>query len=141
MLPKALKYIVVVLLTANGLFFMANIAVLGDTPGAVAMHEDLAPWAGPLMAQLKVVVCFLTGAAYAAAAAGLVLGRRGLVLAGPAGAALFLGFYAVELVLWGGSHAMVWLGFAIFGTLALVLGAACLQAARGPGIPKEADAS
>ena len=112
----------IILLILNGLFFITNIYVLGNTQAAIDMHEDLAPSAGPFMANFKVINCFITGLLYVVAAYGLIRKRKQFILAGVYGAIFFFAFYIVELILWGTSHPTVWIGFSIFGTLSLVLG-------------------
>jgi hypothetical protein len=112
-----LRSILIVLLVLNGLFFVSNIYVLGNTRAAIEMHEDLAPTAGPVLAQAKVICTFLAGAGYLLTAAALWRRRPPLALAAPVGFAAFGGLYLVELSLWGGSHAPVWIGFALFGGL------------------------
>ena len=120
------KRILAILMILNGLFFLAGTYVLGDTQAIIAMHEDLAPDAGPVMANAKAVICLLTGLGYLLAALGVIWKRPGLIPAGVLGSALFLGLYCVELVLWAGTNPTVWLGFLIFGILSLVFGVFCL---------------
>jgi hypothetical protein len=119
MLRPVLVRVLALVLVLNGIFFASNIIVLGSTSRAIAMHWDLAPDAGPWMAQGKVVVCFLAGLGYLAAAWGLWRQRAGCCRLGEVAAWLFLAFYVLEALDWGRSHPRVWLGFAIFGGLAL----------------------
>ncbi len=119
-----------VLAVLNGLFFASNIYVLGNREAALRMHEDLAPTASALLANLKVIVCFVTGVLYVGAGVGLLCRRPAWCLGGAAGSVLFLAFYAVEIVLWAGTHPVTLLGFCIFGGLALLIGGGSLRAWR-----------
>lgn len=111
-----------ILMVLNGLFFIANIYVLGNTQEAIAMHDDLTPTAGAVMANAKVINCFVVGLCYLAAAWGIARRRSVLALFGVLGFVLFDGFYLLELVLWGSSHTRVWVDFSIFGGISLVIG-------------------
>ena len=66
------------------------------------MHNDLASTNGPIIANAKVLVCFLVGLCYLIAAWGMARNRNGLALVGVGGVVLFDGFYLLELILWGG---------------------------------------
>lgn len=121
----ALKYAktaILILMILNGLFFIANIYVFGNTKEAIAMHDDLAPTAGAVMANAKVINCFVVGLCYLAAAWGIARRRSVLILFGVWGFALFDGFYLLELVLWGSTHTRVWVDFSIFGGISLAIG-------------------
>lgn len=122
MAHKLTKTAILILMVLNGLFFIANIYVLGNTQEAIAMHDDLAPTAGAVMANAKVLNCFVVGMCYLVAAWGIVRRRSIPVLFGVLGFALFDGFYLLELVLWGRSHTRVWVDFIIFGGISLVIG-------------------
>lgn len=118
----SLLKIAAVLMLLNGLFFMSNIYVLGDTPEAIAMHDDLARDASPFMVQGKVVNCFLVGLGYLISGIGILRNRPKLGQWGFWAAIFFIGFYLVELVLWGKSHPRVWTDFAIFGGISAIWG-------------------
>lgn len=120
-----------VLSMLNGVFFASNIYVLGRRTAAIRMHSDLAPDASAVIANMKVSICFLTGCGYVTAALGLFLHRYAWCLAGCIGAALFLGLYAVELILWARTHRGTIYGFLIFGGLSILIGAASLRAWLG----------
>jgi hypothetical protein len=108
--------------------FCSNIYVLGNTQAAIAMHNDLAPTAGPFIANAKVLNCFFVGLCYLIAAWGIARGRNRLAVVGVGGFVLFDGFYLIELILWGKSHPRVWFDFSIFGGISLVIGIfSCLQ--------------
>ena len=141
MLTRIATTTVIVLMVLNGLLFVSNIYVLGDTPAAIAMHDDLAPDAGAFMAQGKVLNCFISGILYLIAAWGFIRRRDSLALYGVIGAAFFIGFYLVELVLWGTTHTRVWLDFSVFGGLSLVLGLASWRRWRGGWSWKRATAT
>ena len=118
----AVRVVVVLLMILNGLLFVSNIYVLGDTKAATEMHTDLSPTAGPAMANGKVIVCFVAGILYLIAACAVLARKRHLAIAGVIGFVIFDGFYLVELAMWGSSHFQVWLGFGIFGGLGLAIG-------------------
>jgi hypothetical protein len=122
MLARVGRWCLLVLLILNGLLFVSNICVLGDTPAAIAMHDDLSPLASPFIANLKVLVCFDTGILYLAAAIGIVRRTRALVACGVGAFLLFDGTYLYELAAWGLSHPRVWLDFTVFGGLSLAFG-------------------
>ena len=117
MLKHSINLAISILMILVGLFFASNIYVIGNRQAAVAMHNDLAPNAGAVIANLKVIVCFVAGLLYLAAAWGLLKRRREAVLAGVVGFVLFDGLYVVELALWGSSYPRVWLWFGVFGGL------------------------
>jgi hypothetical protein len=122
MVARAGRWFLLLLLVLNGLLFVSNIYVLGDTPAAIAMHDDLSPLASPFVANLKVLVCFDTGILYLAAAIGILRRSRALVVCGIAAFLLFDGTYLYELAAWGLSHPRVWLDFTVFGGLSLAFG-------------------
>ena len=119
---NTIRRVFVLLMILNGLLFVSNIYVLGNTKAAMEMHTDLAPTAGPAMANGKVVVCFVTGILYLIAASAILTHKTRWAIAGVAGFLIFDGFYLAELALWGGHHPQVWLGFGVFGGLALAFG-------------------
>jgi len=122
MLPKIGRVIILSVMVLNGLLFISNIYVLGDRAAALQMHTDLAASASELLVNTKVIVCFIAGILYLVAAGGIIWRRSRLALAGVIGFALFDGFYLVELMLWGGVHPQVWMGFGLFGSLGLLIG-------------------
>ncbi len=123
MLSKIGRAIALVVMILNGLLFASNIYALGNREAALQIHSDLAASASTLMVNTKVILCFIVGILYLVAAGGIVRKRYGLAWAGIIGFALFDGFYLVELMLWAGTHPPVWLGFGIFGSLGLLIGA------------------
>jgi len=126
-LRAILERLVPIVALVLGLLLVANIVVLGDREAAVRMHWDLAPAADDLLVEAKVLVCFATGLLFVVAGYGALRHRRLPALAGVAGAALFLGYYLVEIVIWGGSHPPVWIGLASFGGLSALVGALSWQ--------------
>jgi len=122
MWSKTIRAAAALLMILNGLLFVSNIYVLGNTKAAIEMHTDLSPTAGPAMVNGKVIVCFVTGILYLAAAYAILSHKNRWAIAGVAGFVIFDGFYLVELAMWGGSHFQVWLGFGIFGGLGLIIG-------------------
>lgn len=121
-MTKTIKVIFSVLLLLNGLFFVSNIYVIGDRKAAIEMHNDLFPNASAFVANAKVIVCFVTGILYLLAAYGLLRNKSNFVISGIMGAIVFIGFYIIELILWGRSHPRVWIDFSIFGGLSLIYG-------------------
>ena len=69
---KILKIAVLVLTTANGLFFASNIYVIGNPEAALEMHEDLPPDAGYLWAYAKGTECFYNRYLYLISAYGII---------------------------------------------------------------------
>jgi hypothetical protein len=117
------KFALLAIMILNGIFFTVNIYVLGDRTAAIAMHLDLAPTAGTLMVNAKVLVTFIAGILYLLAAFGLVRKRPGFLLSGVVACILFNGLYAVEIVKWGSFHPWVWKGFFTAGGLSFLIGA------------------
>jgi hypothetical protein len=108
---------------ANGLFFISNIYVLGDTQAAIAMHDDLPRSAGPLLANAKVLDCFVVGLLYLVAAYAIIRKRHNLALAGVVACVLFVGLYLYQFIIaWDNIHAEMWIGFGVFGGLSLLFG-------------------
>lgn len=132
MIARTVRVLGVLLLVLNGLFFVSNIYVLGDAAAAVAMHGDLAPTVSPVVANVKVIVTFTTGALYLLAAAGILRHRRALAACGVAAFVLFDGLYLYELTAWGRSHPRVWIDFTVFGGLSLLFGAMSWREWRRP---------
>ena len=107
----------------NGLLFISNIYVLGNTEAAINMHDDLAPSASALIVNAKVILCFIVGILYIVSAFGIIRKKYGLALAGIIGFVLFDGFYIIELIMWYRIHPRIWIDFSIFGGLSLLIGA------------------
>jgi hypothetical protein len=119
-MAKAGKTIILILMILNGLFFISNIYVLGDTQAAIAMHDDLPRSASALLANAKVIDCFVVGILYLVAAYAIIRKKYNLALAGVVACVLFVGLYIYQLVVWPSVNA--WVGFAIFGGLSLLFG-------------------
>ncbi|MEW5959899.1 MAG: hypothetical protein AB1801_19430, partial [Chloroflexota bacterium] len=100
----------------------SNIYVLGNREAAIAMHDDLAPTASALMANIKVLDCFMVGILYVVAAYGIIRKKYDLALAGVIGFVLFDGLYLVELMMWAGIHPRLWIDFSLFGGVSLLIG-------------------
>lgn len=122
MIKKIAKWFLVVFMILNGLLFISNIYVLGNTEAAIKMHDDLAPTAGALMANLKVLDCFIVGILYIIAAAGIITKRYKLSAAGVAGFVLFDGLYIIQIIMWASIHPRIWFDFSIFGGVSLIFG-------------------
>jgi hypothetical protein len=122
MFKKISGQIILILMLLNGIFFISNIIVIGNTEAAIEMHEDLSPVAGPIMANSKVIITFVGGLLYIIAAIGIFKKKYNLALCGFIAFILFFLFYIIELLSWGNTHTPVWIGFSIFGTLSLIYG-------------------
>jgi len=122
-MSKIIKIIILILLVLNGVLFISNIYVLGDSEAAIKMHEDLAPSATALIANTKVIVSFVSGILYIVTAIGIIRKRYSLALWGIIAFVLFDGLYVIELIMWGKTHPMVWFGFSIFGGLSFLFAA------------------
>lgn len=132
---QAVKFLPVILMIFLGILFITNIIVFGDTSAAIRMHWDLSPSAGDLIVEGKVLVCFITGLLYLIAAAGILRQRYLLASAGVVGAILFLGYYLIELLSWGGTYSPVWTGFFTFGGVNLIVGIYSAMILRSTDIP------
>lgn len=121
-MAKIFKVIILALMFLNGLLFISNIYVFGNREAAIEMHNDLAPTASALMANAKVVICFVVGFLYIASAVSIIKKKYALALTGVIGFILFDGLYIYELILWSKSHPRVWIDFSIFGGLSLLIG-------------------
>lgn len=119
---KIVKAGILLLMILNGLLFISNIYVLGDREAAIEMHDDLAPTASSLMANAKVVICFVVGVLYVVSAFAIIKKKYYLSLSGVIGFVLFVGFYILELILWSQTHPRVWIDFSIFGGFSLLFG-------------------
>jgi hypothetical protein len=90
----------------NGLLFVSNIYVLGNTEAAIEMHDDLPRSASALLANVKVIDCFVVGILYLTAAYGIIRQKYHLALAGVIGCVLFVGLYLYQfMIAWGNIHA------------------------------------
>lgn len=125
MLTKAFNWVALGGMILVGLIFGSNIYVLGDTAAAIQMHDDLSLNASPLMANVKVLITFITGVLFLIAAFAIISKNHNLSLAGVLGFALFDGFYLIELAMWADVHPRIWACFAIAGGIALLFGAYC----------------
>ncbi len=122
MIYKIGKTLILVLMVLNGLLFVSNIYVIGDIQAIIAMHDDLAPSSSPLLANTKVIVCFITGLLYLASAIGIMKKKHLSGILGFAGFLLFDGLYLYQLVIHAAIHPRIWIDFGIFGTLSLIIG-------------------
>lgn len=122
MFKKAFHYTFVSLTLLTGLFFMSNIYVLGNTPAAIAMHDDLPRDANALTANTKVIICFITGALFAVTAVGIFRKKYKASVSGVIGCILFDGFYIFQLIMWSDQHPRMWIDFAVFGSICMLLG-------------------
>lgn len=127
MICKIGKTLILVLMILNGLLFISNIYVIGDTQAIIAMHDDLAPSSSPLLANIKVIVCFITGILYLISAFGIMKKKPHLAIPGFVGFVLFDGLYIFQLVIHASIHPRIWIDFSIFGTISLIIGLFCLQ--------------
>lgn len=106
----------------NGLFFASNIYVLGNTSAAIQMHDDLAPDTGPVLANTKVIVCFLTGVLFFTGAVGIIRKHYFLAITSVIGFILFDGLYAFQIFRYAAIHPRIWIDFSIFGSLSAIYG-------------------
>lgn len=119
---RIIKVFMLVIMIANGLFFISNIYALSSVETAIAMHEDLVPDAGPVWAYAKVINVFITGLLYLISAGGIIKKKYTLCIAGIAGLMVFWGMYIVQLILWANRHPETWISFGIFGSVSLLIG-------------------
>lgn len=122
MLSKVFKVIILIMMILNGLLFISNIYVLGDREAAIKMHNDLAPSASALTANIKVIDCFVSGILYLSAAVGIIRRKYSWALAGVVAFVIFDGLYIIELVMWAKNHPRIWIDFSTFGGLSLLIG-------------------
>lgn len=122
MLKKIIRIIFLVLLIFKGLLLISNIYVLENREAAIEMHEDLAPTATAFTANVKVLVCFVTGILYLITAYGMIRKKYALTLAGIIAFLIFDGFYIIELAMWGNTNPYTWVGFGTFGIFAIIVG-------------------
>ncbi len=125
MLIKILRLVLLAGMMLNGLLFVSNIYVLGDTQAAINMHDDLPLTANPFLVNVKVIITFITGILFLVAAFAIIRRNHNLALTGVFGFALFDSFYILELAMWAGVHPRIWADFSIFGGLALLFGVFC----------------
>ncbi len=121
-MKKTMQIILVGLMILNGLLFVSNIYVINDREAAIAMHDDLAPTASALMANLKVLCCFVTGLMYITAAFGIIRNKLQLAWFGVLGFLMFDGLYLVQLYMWWEIHPRIWIDFTVFGGISLLIG-------------------
>ena len=113
------------LMVANGLLFAGQVYLFNDASAALRIHRDLPPEADPALVDLKVAAWALAGIAWVVAGAGLMSGRRDWLPAAFVGFLLVDGLYVAQFWLWGRTYPGVWVGFAVFGVLALAYAAVC----------------
>jgi hypothetical protein len=128
------KVVLGVVMVVNGLAFVAQGYFFGDVTGALRVHGDLPPDADPSLVHLKVGAWAVAGIAWVVAGFGLATGRRDWLPAAFLGFLLVDGLYVVQFWLWGSSHPGVWVGFGVFGVLALAYAFACRQAWRSTAV-------
>lgn len=122
MLKNIGKILMLILMIFGGIMFITNIYVLGNRDAAVAMHDDLPRSASALLANAKVIKCFVVGILYLIAAVGIIRKRYAWAVAGMIGAGIFIGFYIIQLALWANIHPRMWTDFTIFGGASLLIG-------------------
>lgn len=117
-----MKKFILVLMLLNGLFFISNIYVLGNTVAAIKMHDDLPRDASALLANAKVLVCFFTGIFYVITVIAIIKKRYLWALAGVIGSTMFVGLYIIEFMAAKNIHIGMLIGFLIFGILSIIYG-------------------
>lgn len=122
MVAKTGKWIILILMILSGLLFISNIYVLGNREAAIAMHDDLPRSASALLANTKVLDCFVVGILHLIAAVGIIRKKYAWALAGVIAFVLFDGLYIFQLIMWASIHPRMWVDFSIFGGLSLVIG-------------------
>ena len=86
------------------------------------MHDDLAPTTGAILANTKVLTCFIVGILYLISAIGIFRKKYSLAMAGMLGFILFDGLYIVQIILYADIHPRIWFDFSVFGGLSFLIG-------------------
>ena len=122
MTKRILNIIILILMIANGLFFITNIYVLGNREEAIKIHEDLAPNTSAIMANIKVLNVFFVGLLFLISAYGIIRKKYNYAIAGIIAAILFIGLYIFQIIIWAKTHPQIWISFIIFGSLSVIFG-------------------
>jgi len=108
----------------HGIAFLGQVYLFPDAAAALRVHRDLAPDADFQFVALKVLFWGLAGLAWIVAGLGMITGKRDWLPAAFVGFLLVDGLYAAQFWMWGSSYVGVWVGFGVFGLLALLYAAA-----------------
>ncbi len=111
------------LMTLSGIVLVGQVYLFPDAAAALRVHRDLAPDADFQFVALKVLCWGLAGLAWLVAGVGMMTGRRDWLPAAFVGFVLVDGLYAAQFWMWGSTHLAVWIGFGVFGVLALLYAA------------------
>ena len=111
------------LMTFSGIVLVGQVYLFPDAAAALRVHRDLAPDADFQFVALKVLCWGLAGLAWLVAGVGMMTGRRDWLPAAFVGFVLVDGLYAAQFWMWGSTHLAVWIGFGVFGVLALLYAA------------------
>ena len=88
-LKKVMKWFFVILMLVNGVFYATNIVVIGNTNAILNMHEDLAPNAGAVIANIKVINIFIVGLLFVICAVSIIRKKYKFAITGIIAAVLF----------------------------------------------------
>jgi hypothetical protein len=119
---KILKIAVLIVTISNGLFFVSNIYVIGNSEAALKMHDDLPPDAGYLWAYAKVLNVFITGILYLVSAYGVIRKKYSFCISGIIASIIFIGMYLIQIILWVQRYSPVLKWFCVFGSFSLLIG-------------------
>ena len=111
------------LMTLSGIVLVGQVYLFPDAAAALRVHRDLAPDADFQFVALKVLCWGLAGLAWLVAGVGMMTGRRDWLPTAFVGFVLVDGLYAAQFWMWGSTHLAVWIGFGVFGVLALLYAA------------------
>lgn len=110
-------------MAVNGIVFVGQVYLFPDAAAALRVHRDLAPDADFQFVALKVLFWGLAGLAWLVAGVGMMTGKRDWLPAAFVGFLLVDGLYAAQVWMWGSTLLSVWIGFGVFGVLALLYAA------------------
>lgn len=116
------KWLLIILLLLNGLFYMSNIIAFGNLSFILEMHEDLYPNTSLLVANIKVLNIFITGLCFLVSAISIMRKKYYLSVLGTIGTINFLIMYLFQIIKWGSKYRTVYEGLFTFGAVAILNG-------------------
>lgn len=111
------RYLLLALMIFIGVMFASNIIVFNNRLAAINMHDDLGRNASLLMANLKVIITFITGIALLITSYGIIRNKLKYAIATVCASTLFFLLYIVEVILWASTYPKVIMWFFIMGGL------------------------
>jgi hypothetical protein len=135
MIGRIIRGVMLVLMAANGLWFLRNIAWIASPETAIAHNPDIPDFAAPGLVIGKMVVLLMVGLDYLLAVANILLKRYEFAKFAMFGTTLLVVTFFIEAMLWSSRYPAIWEEFAIWTLAGLVhVGTAVWYLRNGEGL-------